>query len=320
ISTWLPSWTGQAARYWPGGCRIQWIRSFASKLWRRHWQSTARPRSSIPIRVASSPRRASRASEGSGREDIHGRQGALDGQCFHRTALAVAEVRVRLSAPIRDRDGGTYGDRRVDKILWRAAPAFGARRADTRRGLRGRWAIFHKRDEKTQKAATTETGGLTAIKPSLIPPPGSLTNRGHLTVLDLVDDGGKLAAHSAVQPLAEDLRDLVRRQPPQPELAASLEQLVDREVALEDEVATVFDLGDRVEARQIDLLALFLGELRPQNEGPVVEPLANDFGLSLSAAACNAATSSTAKNALSSFRNPIFARLSSCSMKLCPLR
>src|SRR5262249_24195245 len=37
-------------------------------------------------------------------------------------------------------------------------------------------------------------------------------------------------------------------------------------------------------------------------------------GLSLSAAACNAATSSTAKNALSSFRNPIFARLSSCSM------
>src|SRR5262245_28719570 len=61
ISTWLPSWIGQAARYWPGGCQIQWIRSFASKRWRRHWQSTARPRSSIPIRVASSPRRASQA-------------------------------------------------------------------------------------------------------------------------------------------------------------------------------------------------------------------------------------------------------------------
>src|SRR5215470_954282 len=79
----------------------------------------------------------------------------------------------------------------------------------------------------------------------------------------------------------KNLRDLVRRQPPQPELAASLEQLVDREVALEDEVAAIFDLGDRVEARQIDLLALFLGELRPQNEGPVVEPLANDFGAQL---------------------------------------
>src|SRR5262249_27355372 len=119
--------------------------------------------------------------EGSGREDIHGRQGALDGQCVHRPALAVAEVRVRLSAPIRDRDGGTYGDRRVDQILWRAAPAFGARRADARRGLRGRCAVFHKRDEKTQKAAKTETGGFKTIEPSLIPPPGSLTNGGHLT-------------------------------------------------------------------------------------------------------------------------------------------
>src|SRR5262249_36843210 len=120
--------------------------------------------------------------EGSGCEDIHGRQGALDGQCFHRTALAVAEVRVRLSAPIRDRDGGTYGDRRVDQILWRAAPAFGARRADARRSPRRRRAVFPKRAEQTQKAATTETGGLTAIEPSLIPPPGSLTNGGHLNV------------------------------------------------------------------------------------------------------------------------------------------
>src|SRR5215472_8103172 len=47
-----------------------------------------------------------------------------------------------------------------------------------------------------------------------------------MAVLDLLDYRGKLAAHSAVRPLAEDLGDLVRRQPPQPELAASLEQLV----------------------------------------------------------------------------------------------
>ena len=98
-----------------------------------------------------------------------------------------------------------------------------------------------------------------------------------MAVLDLLDYRGKLATHSAVQPLAEDLGDLVRRQPPEPQLAAALEQLVDREVALEDEVAAIFDLGDRVEARQIDLLALFLGELRPQNECPVVEALANDL-------------------------------------------
>jgi len=45
---------------------------------------------------------------------------------------------------------------------------------------------------------------------------------------------------------------------------------------LEDEVAAVFDLRDRIEARQIDLLAFLVGELRPQDEGPVVEPLADD--------------------------------------------
>ena len=45
------------------------------------------------------------------------------------------------------------------------------------------------------------------------------------------------------------LGDLVRRQPPQSQLTAALEQLVDGEVPLEDEVAAVFDLRDRIEAR-----------------------------------------------------------------------
>ena len=53
-----------------------------------------------------------------------------------------------------------------------------------------------------------------------------------MSVLDLLDHRGELAAHSAVQPLAEDLGDFVRRQPPQPELAAALEQLVDRKARL----------------------------------------------------------------------------------------
>src|SRR5882672_4730667 len=42
-------------------------------------------------------------------------------------------------------------------------------------------------------------------------------------------------------------------------------------------------------------------------------------GLSLSAAACSAATSSTARKALSVLRKPICARFSSCSMKLVPV-
>jgi hypothetical protein len=64
-------------------------------------------------------------------------------------------------------------------------------------------------------------------------------------------------------------------------------------VPLEDEVAAVFDLGDRVEARQAEPGALFGGELLAQDQRPVAEPLADDLRA-----------------------QPIRARLSSCSMKL----
>jgi hypothetical protein len=98
-----------------------------------------------------------------------------------------------------------------------------------------------------------------------------------MAVLDTIDDGGELAAHSAVDTRAEDLGDLVGRQPPQAELAAAFEQLVDGKVALEDEVAAILDLGDRIKAREIELIALFGGEFRPEDQDPVVEPLADDL-------------------------------------------
>jgi hypothetical protein len=76
--------------------------------------------------------------------------------------------------------------------------------------------------------------------------------------------------HAAVHPGAEDCGDLVAGELPQTELAAAVEQLVDRKVPLEDEVAAVFDLGDRVEARQAEPGALLGGELRAQDQGPIV--------------------------------------------------
>ena len=76
-----------------------------------------------------------------------------------------------------------------------------------------------------------------------------------MAMLDLVDDGGELAGDPAMESLPEDVGDLVRCQPPEPKFTASLEQLMDREVTFEDEVAAVFDLRDRIEAREIDLLA-----------------------------------------------------------------
>jgi predicted ArsR family transcriptional regulator len=69
-----------------------------------------------------------------------------------------------------------------------------------------------------------------------------------MTVLDAIDDGGELALHPTAHARAEDLGDLVGGQPPQAELAAAFEQLVDGEVALEDEVAAILDLSDRIKA------------------------------------------------------------------------
>src|SRR5271157_4552582 len=97
-----------------------------------------------------------------------------------------------------------------------------------------------------------------------------------MAVLDAINHGGKLSAVPAAETGAEDRRHLVGCEPPQAEFAAALEQLVDRKVALEDEVAAVLDLRDGIEAGEVDRLALPGGEFRPQQEGPVVETLADD--------------------------------------------
>src|SRR5689334_18948972 len=99
-----------------------------------------------------------------------------------------------------------------------------------------------------------------------------------MTVFHLIDDGAQLAAQLLRQPHAEEFRDPVGRQPPEPDLAAALENLMDREVALEDEVAAVLDLSDGIKARQVHLLALPWGELGSQDQRPVVELLLNDRG------------------------------------------
>ena len=87
-----------------------------------------------------------------------------------------------------------------------------------------------------------------------------------MAMLDLIDDGGELAAHPAVQAGAEDRGNLVGGEPPQAEFAAALEQFVDGKVALENEVAAILDLGDGIEARQVELLALLGGEFRSQDQ------------------------------------------------------
>jgi len=86
-----------------------------------------------------------------------------------------------------------------------------------------------------------------------------------MAMLDLVDDRGQFAAQALVQAEAEDLADPVGRQPPEADLAASLEDLVNGETAFEDEVPAVLDLSDGIESRQVHLAAFLFGKLRPQD-------------------------------------------------------
>lgn len=47
-------WTGQRARFWPGGCRIRWRLISASRRWRMRVPATAHREFSIPTRDRSS--------------------------------------------------------------------------------------------------------------------------------------------------------------------------------------------------------------------------------------------------------------------------
>src|SRR6266849_9147204 len=71
------------------------------------------------------------------------------------------------------------------------------------------------------------------------------------------------------------MRFAVRRQSPISQPRSKI--LWMGEVAFEDEVAAVFDLRHRVEARQVHLAAFALGELRSEEERPVVELFADDL-------------------------------------------
>ena len=63
-----------------------------------------------------------------------------------------------------------------------------------------------------------------------------------MAMVHSLHDGGELASESLVETKAEQLRELVGREAKQSEVAGALEELMDGEVASEDEVATVFDL------------------------------------------------------------------------------
>ncbi len=79
-----------------------------------------------------------------------------------------------------------------------------------------------------------------------------------MSVFDLIDHRRQFPVQPFIQPHAEDFTDAVRGQAPQADLATALEDLVDWEVAFEDEVPAVLDLRNRIEPRQTHLAAFLL--------------------------------------------------------------
>src|ERR1700739_1199571 len=66
--------------------------------------------------------------------------------------------------------------------------------------------------------------------------------------------------------------------PPRPGSRPRSNSLWEGKVPFEEERGAICDLRDGIEARQLDPLALLDGEFGPEDQGPIVEPFANDVG------------------------------------------
>lgn len=99
------------------------------------------------------------------------------------------------------------------------------------------------------------------------------------TVLDVLQDRLQFAVEMPADAVAEDLADPISGKAVETQLAATLKDVSDGPVALEDDIPAVFQLLDGPGAAQAFAGQAFLGrELGAEGERPVVEALANDLG------------------------------------------
>ena len=99
-----------------------------------------------------------------------------------------------------------------------------------------------------------------------------------VAVIDAVENGVKLAAHSFGDAHAEDFRNLAAGHAPQSDIAGPFEDLPDWEVAPENEIPAILDLSEEKIPPQVHGLALATGEFGPKHQGPVLEAIADDVG------------------------------------------
>ena len=103
-----------------------------------------------------------------------------------------------------------------------------------------------------------------------------------LAVIDPFDDILPFAPDAAARALAKEGGNPVDRQKIKAQLAGTMENGTDRPMTLEDEVAAVFDLADGVETMESSAGQAFpLGELGAEDQGPIINPLLDDFGVQL---------------------------------------
>jgi len=113
-------------------------------------------------------------------------------------------------------------------------------------------------------------------------------------------DGGRFAAHPAVQPRSK-ISAILSPVSRQGRVRSRVRTACGWEVCAEEEVATILNRGNRVKARgRLRMIALLAERTSALGSGPVVESVTDDVWFSLSAAACSAVKSSTARKALPS--------------------
>src|SRR4029450_769419 len=108
--------------FWRGACRTPWTFSSASMRWMKHWTDMADRKSSTPIRQSVHVVGVDPAAEGGRATHLGGWTRPVPRQHLHRTAVALAEVRMHLPACLLGRAGGPSGDRRLDGLLQSSAP------------------------------------------------------------------------------------------------------------------------------------------------------------------------------------------------------
>jgi len=98
-----------------------------------------------------------------------------------------------------------------------------------------------------------------------------------MAMLDLFECAVQLSFELLGYAAAEDLRDFVGGDFPEAHLAGALEDFVNREIPFKNEIAAEFDLLNGVEAPEFHGLSLAFGELGAEDQGPIFQPLADDF-------------------------------------------